>query len=191
MRPSIKIKIIVLVSTILFTSFSIAQTFKLDTSESKLTVYGTSSLHDWHIVSESYNGVLSFVSLEEVKLENLHIEILAESLKSGKKSMDKNTYKALQTDKYPKITFVLTQVKNIEALEENKYVAETLGDLSISGTKKNISLKFEVEIIGNTVKIKGEKAFKMTNFNVDPPTALFGTITTGNEITIKFESIFK
>ena len=105
--------------------------------------------------------------------------------------MDKNTYKALKTDKYPKVTFSLTKVNQVKALGNNKYTLETNGDLTISGTKKNIPLKFEVEMIGSEIKLVGEKTFKMSEFNIDPPTALFGTITTGDEITIKFESIFK
>ena len=191
MRPSIKIRLIVFLSAVFFTSFTIAQAFKLDSSESTVTVYGTSSLHDWHIVSEAYNGTLSIENSENFKIDKLQVDILSETLKSGKKSMDKNTYKALNTNQHPKILFSLTQVKETKAIGGGKYLVETLGDLTISGTKKNIPLQFEVELNGNAIKIKGEKTIRMTDFKVDPPTALFGTITTGDEITIKFESIFK
>jgi hypothetical protein len=30
----------------------------------------------------------------------------------------------------------------------------------------------------------------MSEFKVDPPTAMFGTITTGDQVTIKFTSTF-
>lgn len=30
----------------------------------------------------------------------------------------------------------------------------------------------------------------MTDFNVTPPKALMGTITTGNDITVKFNTVF-
>ena len=45
--------------------------------------------------------------------------------------------------------------------------------------------------LDNKVVLKGEKTFKMTEFKIDPPKALLGTITTGDEITIKFNTIFK
>lgn len=192
MRPFIKKSTLVsFLSAIVFTSLAFSQSFKLETSKSSLTVYGTSSLHDWHIVTQSYNGSISFLNIEDCTIDQLQVSILSETLKSGKKSMDKNTYKALNTDKHPKIIFNLTEVNQIKSLGGNKYVLETNGDLTISGTKKNIPLKFEVEKIGSEIKLVGEKTFKMSDFNIDPPTALFGTITTGDEITIKFESIFK
>ncbi|WP_242085233.1 YceI family protein [Aestuariivivens sediminis] len=176
---------------VFYISFSFGQVFKLDAGNSSLKVFGTSSLHDWHIQTDSYNGTVSFTSLEDFNLDKLQVNIVTETLKSGKKSMDKNTYKALKTDKFPKITFHLTQVKGVKSLGENRYIADTSGDLFISGTKRNISLQLKAEVNGNTIKLIGEKTFLMTDFNVDPPTALFGTITTGDEITIKFESIFK
>lgn len=40
------------------------------------------------------------------------------------------------------------------------------------------------------VAFMGEIKINMTEFNVDPPTALLGTIKTGEEITIKFQVFF-
>ncbi|WP_242203590.1 YceI family protein [Aestuariivivens insulae] len=192
MRPLIKKSTIIsFLSAVLFSSLCFSQAFKIDTGKSSLTVYGTSSLHDWHIVTQSFNGALSFTNLEGCEIEQLQVEIPVETLKSGKKSMDKNTYKALNTNTYPKVSFKLTKVDEVKSLGGNKYEVKAYGDLTIAGTKKNIPLKLEVQINGSTVKLVGEKDIKMTDFNVDPPTALFGTITTGDALTIKFESIFK
>ena len=46
-------------------------------------------------------------------------------------------------------------------------------------------------ILDNKITLIGEKKFKMTDFKIDPPKALFGTITTGDDITIKFSTTFK
>ena len=54
-----------------------------------------------------------------------------------------------------------------------------------------MSIDFNLDINSNTIHIVGEKSIKMTDFNVEPPTALFGSITTGDEITIKFKTKFK
>src|SRR6056300_1104249 len=93
-----------LLSLILFVTISIntaqAQEFKLSNHESELTVFGTSSLHDWHITTEQQSGNIKFVDVESGKIESLSLSVVAESLKSGKSSMDKNTYKALETDDY-------------------------------------------------------------------------------------------
>ena len=41
-----------------------------------------------------------------------------------------------------------------------------------------------------SVQFIGSVTFNMTNFNIDPPTAVMGTIKTGDEITIKFQVIY-
>lgn len=189
-----KIRIFINVFIVLFlvSNLSIAQQFNLNNQESTLTVYGTSSLHDWHIVTENQNGKIVFKDINTSDIEKLDITVIAESLKSGKNSMDKNTYKALKTDDYENITFQLVKIDNVTKKADNKFAVKATGELTIAGVKKSILLNFEMDTsIAKSVTLTGEKTMKMTDFNVDPPKALFGTITTGNEITIKFKSIFK
>ena len=50
-------------------------------------------------------------------------------------------------------------------------------------------LFFKMKVAPNMVSLEGEKTFNMTDYGIEPPTALFGTITTGDEVTIKFKSI--
>ena len=176
---------------ILTLNISFAQQFNLASQESTLTVYGTSSLHDWHIKAENQSGKIAFKNLESGEIDKCTIEIVAESLKSGKSAMDKNTYKALKTDKYKTISFQLIEVKSITSKGSGVFAVNTMGDLTITGVKKRIPLDFTMTIIDAKIKLIGEKQFKMTDFNIDPPKALFGTITTGNDITIKFSTIFK
>lgn len=176
---------------LLTANFVQAQQFNLVNNESKLSVLGTSSLHDWHVTAENQSGKIIFKNLELGEIEKCSIEIAAESLKSGKSSMDKNTYKALKTDSFKTITYQLIEVKETTNKGNGKFYLHTQGDLTIAGVKKRISLDFWTTIIDNKIILSGEKKFKMTEFNIDPPKALFGTITTGDDITIKFSTIFK
>ncbi|MEL0454661.1 YceI family protein [Flavobacteriaceae bacterium SZ-1-7] len=168
-----------------------AQEFKLNNPESSLKVLGTSSLHDWHVTAEQQSGKINFSDIEAGKIESLSVSIVAESLKSGKSSMDKNTYKALKTDDHKNISFQLTEVKDVVAKGNGAFSVKTMGNLTIVGTKKSISLDFEMNLVGSKIKISGDKKIKMTDFNIDPPKALFGTITTGDDITIEFTTVFK
>lgn len=163
-----------------------AQSFKLSNSDSSLSIFGTSSLHDWEEVAETYSGTISIDKNNESLIKSLEVTVQAESLKSGKGAMDKNTYKALKTDKYKNITFSLTEVKETTDKGNGNYAVKVNGNLTIAGTKKSISLPLDLKIDGNSLSIVGQKKMKMTDFNVDPPKALLGTITTGDEITVKF-----
>lgn len=168
-----------------------SQTYKLNNATSSVSVLGTSSLHDWEVVAETISGNLVVETTNGLEIKNLNVSVESESLKSGKGAMDKNTYKALKTDKHKTITFKLTEVKNVTEVSSNNYKIKALGDLTIAGTKKAITLDFNVQVNDQTVTLLGEKQFNMTTFSIQPPKALFGTITTGDQVTIKFKTLFK
>ena len=192
MNISIRKSILGLVAFFLVTLNVIqAQEFNLINGESTLTVLGTSSLHDWHVTAEKQIGKISFKNIETGQIEKCSVEIVAESLKSGKSVMDKNTYKALKTSTYKKISFQLAEIKSTTSKGNGIYTISSTGDLTISGTKKHLSLDFTITISDSKIKLVGEKKIKMTDFKIEPPKALLGTITTGDDITIKFSTIFK
>ena len=189
MNSQIKLKV-TLLTLVTFLSFSIqifSQSYKVSNASSDLKVYGTSSLHDWHVDAEDVKGSLQIeVSEEALSIKKLNVEIISESLKSGKKSMDKNTYKALETDKYSSIKFNYLSTKSITKVSDNTYSVEAYGNLTITGNTQKILLKFKLQKEENKVSIVGEKSIKMTSYGVEPPTALLGTIKTGDDLTIKF-----
>lgn len=166
-----------------------SQTYTLNKS-SVLTVEGTSSLHDWELKAEDQSGKLVIADLEELTIEALDFSVKAESLKSGKSGMDKNTFKALNTDKYKTITFKLSSVSQVEKISESNFKAKVKGELTISGVTKSISLNFDVKVDEGKIYLEGEKSLKMTDYGIDPPKALLGTIKTGNDIKIIFKSIY-
>lgn len=175
----------------IFSNLSVAQQFNLNNQESKLNVLGTSSLHDWEITAECQNGKIIFSDINTCSIEKCDISVKSESLKSGKKGMDKNTYKALKTDDFKTINFQLIKLVDVVKKADGKFTVKTTGDLTVTGIKKRIFLNFDIDTsLAESIILTGEKTIKMTDFNIDPPKALFGTITTGNEITIKFKSIF-
>lgn len=169
---------------------TLAQNYKLNNQKSTMVVYGTSNIHDWDVKTESYDGTISFEDASQGKIDALNITVIAESLKSGKGGMDKNTYKALKTDDYENISFTLSKIDAITPKGENNFAVQATGNLNIAGKTNAITIEFVVETTNNLVKLVGEKKIKMTDYNIDPPKALFGTITTGDEVIIKFESIF-
>lgn len=180
-------KALITLSTILITSFLSFGQWTVDKTKSTMTIDGTSNVHDWTENVETINGsltaTLSGTTLSAISSFNMSIPV--SSIKSGKSGMDKNTYTALKSDKYPNIKFNLQSTK----IAGNDITVT--GTLEIAGTKKTVTFPVKYSISGGNPVISGSYKMKMTDFNVEPPTALFGTISTGNDVTIKFNIQFK
>ncbi|MFT3901824.1 MAG: YceI family protein [Niabella sp.] len=178
--------LIVLISTSLFAQ----QTYTLQPSKSRNIVAGTSTLHDWRCVAEQQSGTAEIDVSKGLNIKSLSAKIVAKSLKSIKEndeyfdaSMDKNTYKALNADKYPEIVYVLTGISNLKKSGATSTFTAT-GNLTISGKTNQISFPAKAVINGKAIVFTGSVKFNLTSFGITPPKALMGTIKTGDEVTI-------
>jgi polyisoprenoid-binding protein YceI len=155
------------------------------TGTNTISIEGTSTLHEWHMVSNEavYDAVFETNSLgEPVKLTTLVVSFPSESLKSGKAAMDKNAYNALKTDAHKQIAFQVVSSKI-----EGKNLQCT-GKLKIAGTTRQVDLTVTYAILpGGALQFKGSKKIVMTDYGVEPPSFMFGSVTTGDEITVSFD----
>ena len=161
------------------------QTYKI-APQSSLTVSGTSTMHDWSMTSNALQGQLQLL-VENGQLqavEQVQLKLPAESLKSGKDAMDKNAYKALNTGKHANISFELLQIKSLEQTAAGTKVI-ALGKLTINGQTKTET----IEVVAKTdakgsLSLTGSKSFKMSTYGVEPPSFMFGSVTTGDAVTV-------
>lgn len=187
-------RILWMLTVALLLSFGMnAQSYKLNNEASNLIIDGTSNIHDWTIEAENKEGILitEFDNGQLVDIEKLEFTVKAESLMSGKSGMDKNTYAALNTDEYKNITYKLKKVNGINQISGDNFEVKTTGSLMIAGTTKDINLNFKLKNSNNELVLTGEHKINMTNYGVEAPTAMFGTIKTGEDVVVKFESHFK
>ncbi|HPX05794.1 MAG TPA: YceI family protein, partial [Tenuifilaceae bacterium] len=76
--------------------------------------------------------------------------------------------------------------------EGSGYKVSTTGTLTISGVTQNVTINATGKLLPNgAIEFTGEKALKMTSFKVEPPTAMFGAMKTGDEVTIDFKVVIK
>lgn len=167
----------------------VAQESRVVLSESKLTVFGTSNLHDWEIQAKAMSGksTLAIEASDLKAIKSLDFAVEVEQLKSGKSGMDDNTFKALKSKTYKNITYKLVNVAKITEASGGNFTVETQGDLTIAGVTKRINQTFTVKLVGKKAIFSGKTKIDMTAFEVKPPTALMGTIKTGKEVTIDFK----
>ncbi|MDD2943253.1 MAG: YceI family protein [bacterium] len=164
--------------------------------DNKIIVSGDSTLHHWTMESSDLKSELvltspvhSVVDLENVQPEKLVVRIPAESLKSGKGDMDDKAYEALKSDKNPEIIFTLSTLKPIKEKTTATSVSyQAQGDLQIAGTTKSVSL--EATVTPNedgSLSVVTGTAIDMTEYDMEPPSAMMGMITADEKVDVKIE----
>jgi polyisoprenoid-binding protein YceI len=128
----------------------------------------------------------------KVNFSGLSFSLPAESLKSGNGMMDKNTYKALNTDKNPNIVFVLSSA-NVTSAGSNTYHVKGIGKLTVAGTAKQTDVEATLKYnpTDKSFTCIGTKTFNMSEYGVKPPTVMMGTIKTGDKVSITYNLVIK
>jgi len=169
-----------------------AQKFSATQAGNSIQVEGTSNVHDWDLKAEKFTIQAEITKNDnQPEIKAFFLDLTAESLKSGKSGMDRNTYKALMTDKHKNITFRHSKTTNTKVISGNKYEVTVQGALKIAGVTKTATITSQIEQKGNTYVLTGAHSLKMSDFNITPPTALLGSVKAGDEVTIKFQITLK
>jgi polyisoprenoid-binding protein YceI len=155
----------------------------------KVTIKGTSTMHDWESEVEKLECSASF-KIEGnrlVDIKEVQIKIPVKSIKSEKgKMMDNKTFDAFNYEKHPSIIFLL----NSEKINASNNTIDLKGNLSMAGSTKPIDVVANYKVLSNgDLQITGSKKIKMTDFNMEPPTAMMRTIKVGDEVIISFDIV--
>lgn len=181
---------IALLGIVIFMPFLVKGQLKVGTANGSITIFGTSTLHDWDMKSGDGRCEATMILAGDklISVGTLTFSVASETLKSSKNSiMDKIAYRTLKTKASPVINFVMVS-STITPIDASTYQFKGTGNLTVAGTKKFTDL---VAIIKYNVAEKsftstGMKVMKMTEYNMEPPSFAFGAMKTGDEIKINF-----
>ena len=183
------IKVLLLAVWVLALQLSVVTAQNFSVKAHKLTVKGTSSLHDWQSNVEKIEAKGSFVLAggNLIDVRDVSVKIPVKAIKSPKgKLMDSKTWDAFNYEKYPTITFLLTGRK-INAV---KNTLEAFGTLTMAGVTKPIELSLAYKVLPEgELQITGTKKIVMSEFKMEPPTAMMGTIKVGDEVEVGFDLV--
>lgn len=182
------------------------------TSGSTVRVEGTANaIHpEWSLESRVIGGFLEvgagFPIRTNQEVQTGPVEAKAEvfvavrSLKSVDKdgrpysdTMDEHAYRSLRADQYPRLYFRLDQMSfqgmtNSSAILQYEFMAR--GELAVAGVTNEIDMPVVVLPVGNRkFKISGQTSFKMTSFQITPPSVNFalGTLEVGDDVRVAFD----
>ncbi len=155
----------------------------------KVVISGTSNIHDWTAEVVDLKG--SAKKTTSI-ISDVSITVDAKTLKSSKGSvMDGKMQEALKTQKYPKIAY--KSVSNTVLSEKDGQIKCTLsGNLSISGVTKTISFTSICKTIENgNLEVSGSFSVLMSDYGVEPPTALFGSLKTADKVVVNYKIVLQ
>ncbi|MBT8326818.1 MAG: YceI family protein [Bacteroidia bacterium] len=185
---------ILTIALLLATTFVIIGKTNFTLVKSSVKIEGTSNVHDWVSTAQTVRvtGKLNVQNNELLGINNLKVTIPVKGIKSTKGSiMDGKTWDALKYKKHPNIYYTLSKVNSIKKSGES-YILSVSGKLSVAGVTKSITTKVVAKPLGgNQYQFVGSEDLKMTTYGIDPPTAMFGAMTTGDDIKIKFNITLK
>ncbi|MGY6559231.1 MAG: YceI family protein [Nitritalea sp.] len=164
------------------------QTYSLATDKSTFQVAGTSTIHDWSLTGKKGSGTLE-LEVEKGDLKKIApftLRLETKSLKSDqeKNAMTEKAHKSLQAEKHRYIQF---EAKKVEILSSERLRVE--GTWTIAGAKSNQAHELDYTL-DESFQVSGTAKLKFSDFNLDPPTALLGSIRVRDETEIKLELTF-
>ena len=168
---------------------SLAQTKYVMEGEQELAVIGSSTLHNWEMVTYTATGEgLFWIENEKiVKTQDLTISFEVVSLESGKgRIMDRNARRALKAEEHPRITFELLSIAIDEEGQQKAY-----GNLTAAGVTKPLSFNMSYLFNDKLLEVRARTSFLLTDFEIKPPVALAGTLRTGDAVSLDVVLEFK
>lgn len=177
------------------------QRLALDT-ESRLWIDGSSTLHDFTCEAEELEG---YGMLEDSRPKATHtsnsdespsaraeVIVRVEVFDCGKKKMNRDFYKALKAEVYPVIRYELERVEvlSLPTDETDHYQLLTAGRIILAGVERRI----DMAVVGQRMddgryRVQGRRLLQMSDFGIEPPTALLGLIRAHDRILVRFDLV--
>ena len=148
-----------------------------------IKVHGTSNLHNWEMSASAVpaEGQFTVRGTEVEDITAFSMTFPVKTLKAKEDLMNSRAYKAMKADKFPTITFKLANA------EVNQGTVKANGSLTISGVTKAVTLVGKAAAAADgSVSVTGNYKFKLSDFNIDPPSFMLGALKVGNDLSVDY-----
>ena len=212
-------KFLVIVMISVAAGASPSATTLIPAATSRLVLEGSSNVTDWSCTGSSLQGEMTVAaSLDRInavidRIEDGNIgvwmanpsdgrfaqpefqmRIPVGNFRCGNKVMERDMSQALKADKYPAIDFHFTELRGTvnHDLDAQTYQARIAGNLILAGQRREVEVTVTAErLASDRFRIRAELPLRMTDFGIQPPTALFGMVKAKNELLVRFDLTLK
>ena len=164
--------------------------------QSNLFIKGTTNINSFECVAldafpvQQISGAI-YPAKKTAELKGAHIELTVRKLDCENSKINRDLCEALNEDQYPTIGIQIHTAR-LTTLDLTKTWIDIEVDatLTISGVAKRVKLQAKgKQLSPGSFQFIGEKHIKMSDFGVEPPTALFGLIQVDDEVSIHLDVV--
>jgi hypothetical protein len=157
---------------------------------STLVVDGTSNQSDWTVTADSLYGWVNLAAGTDgmPSISSAELHVIADEIVSNKSPiMDRLMRRALKTSEFSEIVFTLNEADVQPLSEADTFAVASRGQLAIAGETRDVEIGLGGERTPSGFRFAGSYEMNMTDFGIDPPTALFGALHTGDGVVVRFD----
>ncbi len=159
---------------------------------SQITLAGTSTLHDWTMVAKSFNTNANITVSPDNQITgvtSLTLTLPVVNLKSEKDGLNENAWETLEYEDHKNIIFKMTSAK-VTPSGGNKFQITAVGNLTIAGNTKPVTLVSNAVLNADgSLTCTGSLAIKLSQFNIERPSFMFGTMSVGDAMTLSYNVV--
>ena len=166
--------------------------------DSRLWLEGTSNVRDWRCQATSLDASVDVddanargISTSALaRLRQVQVRVATHALKCGRSQMDNIMYKALHVDDEPDCRQIIGRFDVVGQPGDGDHSLVMQGTLRIAGRERVVRMPVVVEQERDgSLRAQGSLPILMTDYGINPPTALFGVLRTENRIVVKFDLV--
>lgn len=166
-------------------------TYAFDQENSSIHMYGSSNYADWDTSVGINDAEITVGELNELSAEiiqDLSFNMPVTEIDGDDERLNENIYYYLEQEEHPYITFELIEVLEIGERENNSFDITAVGEIEAAGVADQIELTAQANLqADDSIRIQGEHELLMTDFDIEPPTAMMGAIVAEDWVRVEFD----
>lgn len=163
--------------------------------DSQVWIEGTTNINSWSCSATAVDATIAVeVGFKEDPdfpryLKSVQVRVPVSALKCGHAPMERSLRHALKADdavgpRYITATFEAVRDGSDAA---NALVVNTVGALAIAGRENAVKMDVgTTRLPDGTIEARGTVPILMSDFGIQPPTALLGAVRASNRVIVKF-----
>ncbi len=171
-------------------------------SASRFWIQGEATTHDFTCSVNEVKGMATLPGRSTVssaehrssqgkeRQPEVSVRVPVQAFDCGRRRMTEDLQETLEIEEHPEIRFELVHASVGAPTDTSDQwrAIRVLGTLTIAGTKRLVNLKARGHALDeNRFRVRGCRAIKMTDFNIEPPIKFFGLVKVKDRVEVQFD----